>query len=102
VSSSPDDIVALDDEDLGDAASQPPAGRPWRLVIGTTGREEVGDRIPVGTAVMVKNQYLGSWTTGFVVAEQLEDGYLLQRLSDGARLPGRFGRSAVRPKTDVD
>jgi hypothetical protein len=102
VSFSPDRRVALGQDDPTAASAEPPAGRPWRLVIGTTGREEMGDVIPVGTAVMVKTQYLGSWATGFVVAEHLEDGYLLQRRSDGAHLPGVVSRTDVRPQTDAD
>lgn len=60
----------------------------------------VDDRLPVGTPVMVKTQYLGSWTSGFAVAEQLTDGYRLRRLSDGVELPDEFAVAAVRRETD--
>lgn len=88
-------------EEAGGGTAQPPAGRPWRLVIGAAHRDAAADLLPVGTPVMVRTQYLGSWTTGFVVAEQLEDGYRLRRLSDGSHLPGCVGASAVRPEIDA-
>lgn len=93
--------MTLGEFDATAASSDRPAGRPWRLLIGETGRGP-DDVIPIGTAVMVKTQYLGSWATGFVVSEQLEDGYRLQRLSDGSHMPGLFGRSSVRPIADLD
>ena len=42
--------------------------------------------IEAGTAVIVKTRYLGSWTDGFEVAQQLDDGYHIRRVSDGAVL----------------
>jgi len=44
------------------------------------------DIVPVGAAVAVRTRYLGSWVTGYEVAELLDDGYRLQRLSDGSVL----------------
>lgn len=45
------------------------------------------DEVEVGSPVAVKTRYLGSWTTGFEVAELLDDGYLVKRVSDGTILP---------------
>jgi hypothetical protein len=59
------------------------------------------DLLAVGTPVMVRTRYLGSWTGGFVVAAVLEDGYCLRRRSDGAEVPQGFGFSAVRPDPDA-
>lgn len=57
--------------------------------------------LAVDTPVMVRTRYLGSWTGGFVVAEVLDDGYRLRRLSDGAEVPQGFGFSAVRADPDA-
>jgi transcriptional regulator with XRE-family HTH domain len=54
------------------------------------------DHVPVGTAVIVKTRYLGSWTEGFEVAELLDDGYRLRRLSDNSVLLGCFAFEDVR------
>jgi hypothetical protein len=40
------------------------------------------DDLAVGTKVCVWNQFLGRWTGGFEVAEVLERGYYLRRVSD--------------------
>ena len=45
------------------------------------------DVVEVGAAVIVRTRYLGSWAGGFEVAEVLDDGYRLRRLSDGDVLP---------------
>lgn len=39
--------------------------------------------LDVGTPVYVRNRFLGDWSSGFKVAEVLDDGYRLRRLSDG-------------------
>jgi len=64
-----------------------PVGSPVRAFC----VEEVSSRrnyVPVGTAVMVRTRYLGSWAKGFEVAELLDNGYRLRRLSDGSLLRG--------------
>jgi hypothetical protein len=85
----------------------PPAGsaawarrRPWRLVIGPGGTAESDEMVGIGTKVMVRTRYLGSWTAGFEVAEVLADGYRLRRLSDGTLLPEPVSPGDVRPGTD--
>ena len=55
------------------------------------------DLLPVGTPVMVRTRYLGSWAAGFVVAEVLEAGYRLRRVSDGSQVPQEYDFAAVRP-----
>jgi hypothetical protein len=58
-----------------------------------TGRLADGsERLPVGAAVTVRTRYLGSWTEGFEIAEQLEGGYRIRRVSDRSVLP-----EVVRP-----
>lgn len=52
--------------------------------------------ISVGSAVMVRTRYLGSWSTGFEVVELLDQGYRIRRLSDSAVLPD------VIPFSDVE
>jgi len=52
--------------------------------------------LPVGTRVDVRDRFLGSWSKGFEVAEVVEGGYLLRRLSDGSILPTPFEREDVR------
>jgi len=89
-----------DAERLSNASTASPAGRPWRLFMGQSRHSEVDELLPVGTEVNVRTQYLGSWTTGFVVVAQLEDGYRLRRLSDGSELPGEFARTDVRSATE--
>lgn len=51
---------------------------------------------PVGTKVFVRNRFLGGWSTGFAVAEVLDSGYCLRRLSDGYVIPEVFEPEDVR------
>jgi len=88
------------DETLSTAFTGSPNGRPWRLFMGQPRHSEVDELLPVGTEVNVRTQYLGSWTSGFVVVAHLEDGYRLRRLSDGSELPGDFARTDVRSATE--
>jgi len=96
---SPDPSMA--DERLSTVSSESPDGRPWRLILGDARHSEVDELLPVGTDVKVKTQYLGSWTSGFVIAAQLEHGYRLRRVSDGSEVPGEFDRADVRPAVDL-
>jgi hypothetical protein len=50
----------------------------------------------VGVRVEVRNDFDGSWTTGFEVAEVTPDGLVLRRRSDGEVLPTEFPPDAVR------
>lgn len=52
-----------------------------------------------GTPVDVRSRFVGSWTRGFEVAEQVaERGYRLRRVSDGTVLPDVFSDEEVRPQ----
>jgi len=56
------------------------------------------DTLAVGTAVDVRSRYVGTWSSGFEVAEPLQDGYRILRLSDGSVLPDVFTNDDVRAK----
>jgi hypothetical protein len=52
-----------------------------------------------GTPVDVRSRFVGSWSHGFEVAEQVtEHGYRLRRVSDGTVLPDVFSDEEVRPE----
>ena len=52
-----------------------------------------------GTPVDVRSRFVGSWSRGFEVAEQVaEHGYRLRRVSDGTVLPDVFSDEEVRPE----
>jgi hypothetical protein len=52
--------------------------------------------ISIGTKVQVRNRFLQDFTPGFRVAEVTPSGYVVQRVSDGERLPVPFGEDEVR------
>ena len=52
--------------------------------------------LDVGAAVDVRNRFLGGWSHGFEVAQGVDDGYLIRRVSDGAVLPDVISRDDVR------
>jgi hypothetical protein len=49
-----------------------------------------------GTPVDVRNRFVGSWSHGFVIAERVEGGYRVRRLSDDSVLPDVFTSEDVR------
>jgi hypothetical protein len=49
-----------------------------------------------GTKVDVRNRYQGTWVRGFEVAEAVDGGYRIRRLSDGSVLGELFSRDDVR------
>lgn len=55
-----------------------------------------------GAIVSVRNQFLGTWSAGFAVAEVLADGYLIRRLSDDLVFPDVFSCSDVRAERRRD
>jgi hypothetical protein len=55
------------------------------------------DEVSAGTRVEVVNRFTASWSRGFVVAEVLDGGYRVERLSDGCVLPVVFTWEDVRP-----
>ena len=57
--------------------------------------EERGN-LAIGTSVDVRNRYLGSWVRGFEIAEVIDGGYRILRLSDHTLLPDVFDAEDVR------
>ena len=57
---------------------------------------DTSPKFDIGTKVIVRNRYLGTWSGGFVVAGVVEDGYILGRLSDWHVLPDVFPLHDVR------
>ena len=52
-----------------------------------------------GTRVDVRSRYVGSWSRGFEVAEQVTaQRYRVRRLSDGTVLPDVFEEEELRPE----
>lgn len=49
-----------------------------------------------GTKVEVRDRFSQSWGRGFEVAEAVDGGFRIRRLSDGALLPVVFSRDEVR------
>jgi hypothetical protein len=54
------------------------------------------DPIANGTAVEVRNRYVGSWSRGFEVAGNEHGRYRIRRVSDNSILPDDFDPSDVR------
>lgn len=54
------------------------------------------DRLPPGTRVEVRNDFDGSWTRGFTIADVSPEGYRIHRRSDGTRIPTVFSPEQVR------
>ncbi len=54
------------------------------------------DTLAAGTAVDVRSRYVGTWSSGFEVAEPVRDGYRILRLSDRSVLPDIFTNEDVR------
>jgi hypothetical protein len=52
--------------------------------------------LPEGTPVDVRNRFVGSWSHGFVIAERVQGGYRIRRLSDDSILPDVFPSEDVR------
>jgi hypothetical protein len=52
--------------------------------------------IRVGDPVEVFTRYNNSWVRGFEVAEVIDHGFRVRRLSDGSTLPGFTSESDLR------
>lgn len=62
-----------------------------------TGRTE--GALSAGTPVDVRSRFVGTWSRGFEVAEQVDHhGYRVRRVSDGAVLPDVLDEREVRPE----
>ena len=59
---------------------------------------QTDERLEPGTKVEVRQRFDQHWSRGFEVAEAVDDGYRLKRLSDGSVLPVVFDDDEVRPE----
>jgi hypothetical protein len=57
---------------------------------------DLDERLRPGTRVEVRKRFDASWAKGFEVADAVEEGYLIRRLSDGHLLPTSFAPDDVR------
>jgi hypothetical protein len=67
----------------------------------TNGLMDVATEMPdtylaEGTPVDVRNRFVGTWSHGFQVAERVQGGYRVRRLSDDSVLPDIFPSEDVR------
>jgi hypothetical protein len=65
----------------------------------TNGLMDVATDMPdlaEGTPVDVRNRFVGSWSHGFEVAERVQGGYRVRRLSDDSVLPDIFSTEDIR------
>ena len=46
----------------------------------------------------VRRRFDQHWSRGFEIADDVDDGYRVKRLSDGSVLPVTFGDEEVRPE----
>jgi hypothetical protein len=53
-------------------------------------------RLDVGAAVEVRNRFVGTWSHGFEVADHIEEGFLIRRVSDRAVLPEVISHDQIR------
>ena len=53
-------------------------------------------RMDVGAAVEVRNRFVGKWCHGFEVADHVDGGYVIRRVSDRAVLPAVVSHDEVR------
>lgn len=60
----------------------------------------VAPLLQVGEAVEVHTTFNDAWVGGFEVAEVVEGGYRVRRLSDGSLLPNLTGEADLRPVSD--
>jgi hypothetical protein len=56
--------------------------------------------IEPGTAVEVRTHFDGRWARGFEILAVVEDGYRVQRVSDGRELPTVFAFDDIRLHRD--
>ena len=57
---------------------------------------DLDERLRPGTRVEVRKRFDSNWARGFEVADVVEDGYLIRRMSDGDVLPLPFPPDDVR------
>ena len=54
----------------------------------------------VGERVEVHTKYNDAWVPGFEIAEVVEGGYRVRRVSDGTLLPNLTAETDLRPASD--
>ena len=54
----------------------------------------------MGELVEVHTKYNDAWVSGFEIAEVVDGGYRVRRISDGTLLPNRTTEADVRPASD--
>ena len=59
---------------------------------------QAAERLEPGTKVEVRRRFDQHWSRGFEIAEAVEDGYRITRLSDNSVLPVIFDDDEVRPE----
>ena len=64
--------------------------------MGTAAETTDGDRLEPGTRVEVRRRYDQRWSKGFEVAEVLDEGYRVRRVSDRSVLPAEFSDDDIR------
>lgn len=52
--------------------------------------------IAVGSLIHVRTRFVGAWSDGFVVAEHVDQGCLIRRISDGSVFPDVFAWYEIR------
>lgn len=57
---------------------------------------QAAERLEPGTKVEVRRRFDQHWSRGFEIAEAVDDGYKLKRLSDNSVLPVVFDSDEVR------
>ena len=57
---------------------------------------QAAERLEPGTKVEVRRRFDQHWSRGFEIAEAVDDGYKLKRLSDNSVLPVVFDENEVR------
>jgi hypothetical protein len=59
---------------------------------------QADERLEPGTRVEVRRRFDQHWSRGFEIAEAVDDGYRLKRVSDNSVLPSTFSDEEVRPE----
>ena len=53
-------------------------------------------QLDLGAAVEVRNRFVGKWCHGFEVADHVDGGYVIRRVSDRVVLPAVIAHDEVR------
>ena len=61
---------------------------------------DVAQVLRVGDPVEVHTKYNDAWVAGFEIAEVVDGGYRVRRISDGTLLPNRTTEADLRPASD--